>query len=136
MICEALNYSVVGGGSGGVGVESGGGGTVLLLSGPVLASPPKPLRSTAPPLPGITLGPPVSLGPGVAERQRALGELGLGGGVGAVVPRLLLDDELLLELLPPVGNPPLDELELPVELGDGDPPVGNGVGPTPPPPDL
>ena len=117
-------------------MESGGGGTVLLPSGPVLALSPRPLRSTAPPEPGITLGPPVLLGSGVAERQRELGVLGIGGGVGAVVPRPPPDEDPLLELLPPVGNPPLDELDPPVELG------GKGVvGPSgvdvlsPPPPE-
>lgn len=103
-------------------MESGGGGTVLLPSGPVLASPPRSLRSTAPPVPGITLGPPVLLGMGVAARQRALGELGVGGGVGAVVLPRPPDDEPPLELPPLVGNPPPDEL-VPLDELDG----GNGV---------
>lgn len=83
-------YSVVpGGGSGGVDVPF----------------PPKSLRSTAPPVPGMTLGPevPAGFGLGVAALALALGELELELGVG-----LGLGDGLWL---------PEDELELPLPGG-------------------
>lgn len=92
-------YSVVpGGGSGGSGPEP---------------LPSKSLRSTAPPVPGKTLGPvvPGGLGLGVTALQPALCELGDGLGVGAddvlgvdvedVPPPLLL--EVLEPLLPGGG---------------------------------
>lgn len=91
-------YSVVpGGGSGGVDVPL----------------PPKSLRSTAPPVPGMTLGPevPVGFGLGVAALHLSLCELELGDGVGDGVGVGEAGDGPLL---------PEDELELP--------PLGGGLG--------